>query len=78
MMMHLDASPYCLPIFSNGPPFQMKKKKDLTHMALITHVNLDDLRNITQNNLIKSMMITSSDSPFKEMKHQNDQFFGMM
>jgi len=26
---------------------QMIKKKDMTKMALITHVNLDDLRNIT-------------------------------
>jgi len=48
MAMHLDAPPYCLPIFSNGPPIQMIKKKDVTHMALITHVNLDNLRNITQ------------------------------
>jgi len=42
MAMHLDAPPYHLPIFSNGLPIQMIKKKDLTHMALITHVNLDD------------------------------------
>jgi len=26
----------------------MIKKKDMTNLALITHVNLDDLRNITK------------------------------
>ena len=48
MAVQLDAPPYHLPIFSNGPPNQMIKKKDMTNLALITHVNLDDLRNITK------------------------------
>jgi len=56
----------------------MIKKKDMTNLALITHVNLDDLRNITKtscqvyDDLIHLIFLK------KEMKHQNDWFFRMM